>query len=318
MAGNQGNNFRVWRRFDRIGRKFWLGTEPRWRLCNSCSFREFWIPQRQRCGPPVADRRSESPYVHSVIYGDSIFQCEHVFFPSSSGQPENRALVFAGQEIPEFEVVYTAPVGNVQNWAFVMDSQGNLIAIKTAATGTLMTEVHRLSKASNYQEFDLQVGTCLPYASDADTWSFVMASNDDLVAIKKGPHTGTGMTEVHRMSAASNYQKFTLQTGTALHLTNDADSWSFAMDEHDDLLAIKKGLQTGTGCHERYSSLDQNRSAPTFWLVTVVVGAKDSGRFSRVAYIFLHLDGVPSHHGPFASAALDCAITNTHLKSRAA
>jgi hypothetical protein len=131
-----------------------------------------------------------------------------------------------------------------------MDSQGNLIAIKTAATGTLMTEVHRLSKASNYQEFDLQVGTCLPYASDADTWSFVMASNDDLVAIKKGPHTGTGMTEVHRMSAASNYQKFTLQTGTALHLTNDADSWSFAMDEHDDLLAIKKGPQTGTGMTE--------------------------------------------------------------------
>jgi len=127
-----------------------------------------------------------------------------------------------------------------------------LVAIKTAGpTGTQMTEIHRLTKSSNYQEFDLQTGTALHYAEDADTWSFVMAPNDDLIAIKKGPQTGTGSTEVHRLSAASNYQSFSLQTGTALHYTNNVETYSYVMDHSsNDLTMLKKGPQTGTGTTE--------------------------------------------------------------------
>jgi hypothetical protein len=133
----------------------------------------------------------------------------------------------------------------------VANSQGNLVALKTAGpTGTQKTEVHSMSKSSNYGQFNLQVGTALHYSSNMDTWSFVMDSADNLIAIKKGPQTGTGKTEVHRMTKASNYQQFDLQTGTALGYTDDVDSWSFVMDSNDDLLALYRGPHTGTGTTE--------------------------------------------------------------------
>jgi hypothetical protein len=175
-----------------------------------------------------------------------------VFVSEGHTKTESRPLIFAGKEIAGFEAVPlstptpAAPAPN-QKWAFVADSQGNLLAIKTTQTGTLMTEVHRMTKSSNYKEFDLHTGSALPYASDADTWSFVMAPNDDLLAIKKGPETGTSMTEVHRMSKASNYQSFNLQTGTGIHYTNNVDSFSYVMDRSsNDLTLVKKGPVTGT------------------------------------------------------------------------
>jgi len=107
-------------------------------------------------------------------------------------------------------------------WAFAAKPNGDLVSIKKAHTGTGMTEVHVLSAASNYQTFVLQTGTALHYtgAASGDDWEFVMGEADDLLCIKKGPRTGSGKTEVHILSAASNYQNFVLQTGTALHYTH--------------------------------------------------------------------------------------------------
>merc|ERR1711957_583474 len=132
--------------------------------------------------------------------------------------------------------------------AFVMNPNGDLVCIKMGPhTGTGKTEVHVLSAASNYRRFVLQTRTALHYTHGAN-WAFVMNPNGDLVCIKKGPHTGTGKTEVHVLSAASNYGRFVLQTGTALHYTHGAN-WAFVMNGNGDLVSIKKA-HTGTGMTE--------------------------------------------------------------------
>ena len=70
--------------------------------------------------------------------------------------------------------------------------------------------------------------------------------NGDLMAIKKSS-TGSGTTEVHLLSASSNYQQFRLQTGTTLHKTgNDFD---LAVLPNGDLMTIKKS-STGSGTTE--------------------------------------------------------------------
>ncbi len=96
-------------------------------------------------------------------------------------------------------------------FTFLLASDNDLFVIKENKTGTNSTEVHVLSAASNYQQFILHTGTALQ-ETDA-TFDFLLASNRDLFVIQKR-NTGTNSTEVHVLSAASNYQQFSLHTGT--------------------------------------------------------------------------------------------------------
>ena len=85
------------------------------------------------------------------------------------------------------------------------------------------------------------------------TFEFAVADWDgdgrpDLVAIKKSG-TGTDSTEVHVLSGAANFQEFILQTGTALHETDQTFAFVVADwngDARPDLVAIKQS-STGTG-----------------------------------------------------------------------
>jgi hypothetical protein len=135
------------------------------------------------------------------------------------------------------------------NWAFAMNANGDLVGIlKGPLTGSGTTELHILSAASNYQSFVLQTGTALQYTDD--NWAFSMDGNDNLVGILKGPVTGSGTTEVHTLSAASNYQTWVLQTGTALGYTDD--NWAFTAKGNGDVMAILKGPTSGTGTTEAH------------------------------------------------------------------
>jgi len=129
-------------------------------------------------------------------------------------------------------------------WAFALADNGDVFAIKKSATGSNSTEIHVLSAANNYQSFSLQTGTAL-HETDAN-FEFTLAPNRDLYAIKKRG-TGTNSTEVHVLSASSNYQSFSLQTGTALHETNG--TFNFALANSCDLYAFKKS-NTGTNTTE--------------------------------------------------------------------
>jgi Astacin (Peptidase family M12A) len=125
-------------------------------------------------------------------------------------------------------------------FAFCLASNGDLFAIKKSGTGSNSTEVHILSAASNYQSYSLQTGSVL-HETDT-TFEFALAPNCDLFAIKKSG-TGSNSTEVHILSAASNYQSYSLQTGSVLHETDT--TFEFALAPNRDLFAIKKS-NTGT------------------------------------------------------------------------
>ena len=82
-------------------------------------------------------------------------------------------------------------------------------------TGTGMTELHRLSAASSYQTFTLQVATAFNLQADNHDITFGIASNDDLVGIIDHK-TGTNMTEFHRVSASSQYKEFVIEVPTSM------------------------------------------------------------------------------------------------------
>ena len=121
------------------------------------------------------------------------------------------------------------------NFSFMLDKDNNLFVIKKNNTGTNMTEVHILSAASNYQRFLMQRVTCLEMTYD--NFEFLLDNSNNIFAIKKN-RTGTNSTEVHVLSAASDYQKFMLQTTTCLHETHDDFQFILSRDRH--LYAIKK------------------------------------------------------------------------------
>jgi hypothetical protein len=122
-----------------------------------------------------------------------------------------------------------------EKFAFCLDEDANLYAIKVRDTGTHSTEVHILSAKSGYKEFILHTGTALEEA--LDNFNFCFDKDKNLYAIKvRG--TGTHSTEVHVLSAKSGYKEFILHTGTALE--EALDNFAFCLDKDANLYAIKK------------------------------------------------------------------------------
>ncbi|KAJ4163154.1 hypothetical protein NW754_014577 [Fusarium falciforme] len=117
------------------------------------------------------------------------------------------------------------------------DGSPDLVYIKTRSTGTGKIEVHASRNESRFQEHNLATGTAFN-VEDNGTWLMHDWTRDgkaDLVYIKTR-NTGTGMVEVHVADAASNYQRFVLQTGTCFGCEDDG-IWT--MSEKGDLVYIK-------------------------------------------------------------------------------
>merc|ERR1719161_3174545 len=135
---------------------------------------------------------------------------------------------------------------NHKSWDFVVRPDGDLMGVlKGPKTGSGKTEVHILSKSSNYARFNLHAATGLELTTGATEWDFQAMPNGDLMCIKMGPKTGSGKTEVHILSKSSNYAKFNLHTATGLQLSNHKQ-WSFAAMPNGDLMCILKGPKTGS------------------------------------------------------------------------
>lgn len=122
-----------------------------------------------------------------------------------------------------------------KSYAFGLAPNDDVVAIKKRHTGTDSTEVHVLSAASGYQQFSLHTGTAL--AETGDEVDFVLSANRDLYAIKKRD-TASGSTELHVLSAKSQYGEFSLHTATALPETSD--DYEFEIAPNDDIIVIKK------------------------------------------------------------------------------
>ena len=178
------------------------------------------------------------------------------------------AVLSASSNYQRFTLQTGTPLHETDNsFEFLLAPNLDIFAVKKNNTDTQSTEVAILSASSNYQSFILQTGTALH--ETGSNFQFTLASNRDLVSIKKSL-TDTRSTEVAILSASSNYQAFSLQTGTALHETGD--NFEFAFAQNNDLFAIKKnctdtrstevsvltaatnyqqfGMQIGTPLHE--------------------------------------------------------------------
>jgi hypothetical protein len=110
-------------------------------------------------------------------------------------------------------------------WEFQLASNNDLVGVNLNG-GSGKTEVHILSAAANYQQYRLHAATVLG-PTDRATWQFRVGANDDLLGILLNG-TGSGMTEVHRLSASSNYGKFTQEVPTGLH-QDGPGFWNFGV-----------------------------------------------------------------------------------------
>jgi FG-GAP-like repeat len=120
------------------------------------------------------------------------------------------------------------------NWSFLIADWNNsghsdLVAInRQGASGS--TEIHVLSGESNLQKFILHTATGLH--TTGIEWRFGVADWDndgslDLVAIN--PNGTSNTTEIHILSAASNFGVFVVHAATGLHHTNS--SWELLVAE---------------------------------------------------------------------------------------
>jgi len=134
-------------------------------------------------------------------------------------------------------------VGSDNRFVFLMAPNRDIYAILKNATGSHTTEVHVLTAASNYQVCGLRTGTALEEVGSDNRFVFLTAPNRDIYAILKNA-TGSHSTEVHVLTAASNYKQRGLQTGTALHEVGSDDQFEFLLAPNHDIYAIKK---SGTG-----------------------------------------------------------------------
>merc|ERR1719379_452410 len=79
-------------------------------------------------------------------------------------------------------------------WDFAAMPNGDLMSIKMGpTTGSKKTEVHILSKSSNYAKFVLHAATGLQLTTHKQ-WDFVVRPDGDLMCILKSGKTGSGRT----------------------------------------------------------------------------------------------------------------------------
>ena len=121
---------------------------------------------------------------------------------------------------------------------------GDVYGVATQHTGSGTTEVHALSRTTNFSTFSLHSTTALG-PTDLTDWKFLVADDNgdgipDLWAINTDG--SSGHTEVHILDGTDGYRTFLLHAATALPVTNLTD-WTFGVgdfngDGHPDLYAI--------------------------------------------------------------------------------
>ncbi len=171
------------------------------------------------------------------------------------------------------------------------DGKRDLYAINKATGASGTTEVHILDGSNQFQSYLLNTGTVLHRTGSDNSWEFNLGdyNNDgnlDLYAVNK--YTGSsGMTEVHVLNGANNFQSFLLNKATILHLTGSDGSWTFSLgdfngDSKPDLYAINKA--TGNSGTTEVHILNGANEFQSFLLNTATglhpTGSDDSWEFN--------------------------------------
>lgn len=109
---------------------------------------------------------------------------------------------------------HVTPLGPLSShFECILAPNRDLVLLKKQDTDSNRTEVHVLAARANYRTFALQVATALEETDDS--WHFSLDASRNLWSFKT-TRTGSGSTEIHVLSAASQYQHFIQQTATIL------------------------------------------------------------------------------------------------------
>jgi len=119
------------------------------------------------------------------------------------------------------------------SWQFLVGGSagsGDLIGISHTATASGRTEVHALTRASGYSAFSIHTATPLAYTLDSQ-FAYTLGDHDadgipDIYAVEMN-NTGSGQTEVHVLSGASNYSSWIEHTASGLGPTGPT-TWQFS------------------------------------------------------------------------------------------
>jgi hypothetical protein len=186
-----------------------------------------------------------------------------------------------------------------QNWDFAVRYNGDVFAINRqgGSVRNKRTDIHVLSRESDYTSFSLQLSTPLG-RSTADLSSFGVDFNGDLFMFLKRGSSPSKNVEVHVLTAASGYRQFRLQIATALHPVDG--NWELLLGPDNDLYAInKKNRNNKTEVHilrssnnyqtfafQKVTALHQSVSGFSFAVSPNrdVYAAKHDGRRHRTEY----------------------------------
>lgn len=122
------------------------------------------------------------------------------------------------------------------NWSFHVadwNKDGKMDLVCIAMRGAVGTEVHVLDGKSGFNSFNLRTRTVLGF-TDPTNWAFALADQNadktpDLYCIKK--NGSFSKTEVHVLNGATSFNRFLMQTKTAL--TQTGIDWKFHVADYD-------------------------------------------------------------------------------------
>ncbi len=125
------------------------------------------------------------------------------------------------------------------------DGRPDLVVVQKSGTASGQTELQVLDGASNFQRLLLHTGTVLGPTDDRHAFSVADWNGDgrpDLTVMQKSD-TASRRTEVRVLDGASNFQRYLLETATALGPTDDRHDMSMADwngDGRPDLVVLLK------------------------------------------------------------------------------
>jgi uncharacterized protein YkwD len=123
---------------------------------------------------------------------------------------------------------------NPAQWQFRIGDRagsGDLIGIAHGATSSGRTEVHVLTRATNYQGFSVHAATPLGLTTDSQ-WAYAVGDRDhdgvpDVFAVEMNG-TSSNTTEVHVLGGSSNFNGWIEHAATGLQTTS-ASGWQFSV-----------------------------------------------------------------------------------------
>ncbi len=132
-------------------------------------------------------------------------------------------------------------------------SGGDLSFILTDDTGSGRVEVHTLSGASDYTRWTRHTALPIGQGVDPAAWRFLTPDGtDDLYAVLHGGRTGSGRSEVHSLTGASNLQQWDVHAALPIGYVPDSGvQWALRAREsgRPDLVVLQTEA-TGSGLVE--------------------------------------------------------------------